>query len=626
MFSRQLCMGCMNPAREEQICPLCGWDRATSQNLPQHLPAGTILAEKYLVGRVLGQGGFGITYLALDINLGIKMAIKEYYPLELVSRAPGNLGISAHSTKMSDFFRYGLEKFLEGAKTLAQFEDHPNIVSVRSFFRANNTAYLAMNYLEGLNLKEYLDRSGGRLPYQQALKILMPVMDALKAVHGVGVLHRDVSPDNIFITGKGRVVLIDFGAARQAVGDRSRSLSVILKPGFTPEEQYRSRGKQGPYTDLYALAATFYRSLTGQMPPESLDRLYEDTLQPPSRLGIAISNSSEEVLLKAMAVRWENRYRSVQDFQQALLASEPAPEVPAGKTGRTQGGKWAEQLFQHILRGLRSFGQGCRSFWQGLPQRIAASLPKRTGVVQKKGAVKTPAPPHDKVSPVPRALPSGNFSRHSALAALIGSGLGFIIYFWNALNSLQIAGVTNINLYVIFFTVVKDNFLAYLSLPVLFLAVYLYESKAITAKPAFFALGAALINMLQFIFGVVSWLMVIALEYYRFQAAEIFFASVNFFVWPLLLALFFFYYYLYLREETSPMAVQVTGNLLTLTGLAVLVSFSIITFNFDWNLNWNLSGFIACAITILPALPFFLQFNFRPRKIGLENSPESRSL
>lgn len=626
MFSRQLCMGCMNPAREEQICPLCGWDRATSQNLPQHLPAGTILAKKYLIGRVLGQGGFGITYLALDINLGLKMAVKEYYPLEMVARAPGNLGISAHSTKMSDFFRYGLEKFLEEAKTLAQFEDHPNIVSVRDFFRANNTAYLAMNYLEGLNLKEYLDRSGGRLLYQQVLKILMPVMDALKVVHGVGVLHRDVSPDNIFITSKGRVVLIDFGAARQAVGDRSRSLSVILKPGFTPEEQYRSRGKQGPYTDLYALAATLYRSLTGQMPPESLDRLYEDTLLPPSQLGVEISDNAEGVLLKAMAVRWENRYRSVQDFQQALLASEPAPEVPARKTRWKQLAKKVEQFFQQIQQGFRSFEQEFRLFWQGLFRQIAARFPKKAKGGKEKSTVEPPVSLPGKVSPAPRALPPVSFPRYSALAALIGSGLGFIIYFWNAMNSLQVAGVTNINLYAIFFTVVKDNFLTYLSLPVLFLVVYLKESKATAVKPALFALAAALINMLQFILGVVSWLMVIALEYYLFQPVEIFFASVNFFVWPLLLSLFFFYYYLYLREETSSTAVQVTGNLLTLTGLAVLVSFSIITFNFDWNLNWNLSGLIACVITILPALPFFLQFNFHSRETRLENSASSPSL
>ena len=208
-----------------------------------------------------------------------------------------------------------------------------------------------------------------------------------------------------------------------------------------------------------------------------------------------------------------------------------------------------------------------------------------------------------KVSPAPRTLPPVSFPRYSALAALIGSGLGFIIYFWNAMNSLQVAGVTNINLYAIFFTVVKDNFLTYLSLPVLFLVVYLKESKATAVKPALFALAAALINMLQFILGVVSWLMVIALEYYLFQPVEIFFASVNFFVWPLLLSLFFFTTtFTYGRNQLHSGAGH--GQPLTLTGLAVLVSFSIITFNFDWNLNWNLSGLIACVITILPALPF----------------------
>ncbi len=315
-----LCMGCMNVKGTSATCPNCGWSETNDALSPQHLKPGTILQGKYLIGRALGQGGFGITYLGFDINLNLKLAIKEYMPQDLASRSAGATQVSVYtSAGYDEQFEYGLNKFLQEARTLAQFEGHPSIVSVRDFFRENETAYIAMSYVEGATLKDYMKESGNKLDVEQAIAIIMPVLDALAEVHAVGILHRDISPDNIFINQKGQVILIDFGAARQAVSEKGRSLSIILKPGFTPEEQYRSQGKQGPWTDIYAVGVTLYSMICGQMPPESLDRLAEDSMSPPSQLGIAISKPVEATLLKAMAVKATDRFQTVREFQNALL-------------------------------------------------------------------------------------------------------------------------------------------------------------------------------------------------------------------------------------------------------------------------------------------------------------------
>lgn len=320
---RNICMGCMGDKGEAEVCPHCGYIEGTPPPNTQYLPPRTILAGKYLLGRGLGHGGFGITYLAYDTVLKRKLAIKEYLPQDCANRGTGQLEVLPFSGEEKEKqFAYGVDKFLEEARTLAQFDGHPNIVGVRDFFTENNTAYLVMNYLSGQNLKDYLRSHDRALSYQQALAIMLPVMDALRTVHAAEVLHRDVSPDNIFLTGNGQVKLIDFGAARQSMGNRS--ISVILKPGYAPEEQYRSRGKQGPWTDVYATAATLYRAITGKVPPESLDRMEQDTLIPPSRMGVQIPAQAEKALLKAMAVRASDRYQSVQEFKDALVgASTP---------------------------------------------------------------------------------------------------------------------------------------------------------------------------------------------------------------------------------------------------------------------------------------------------------------
>ncbi|MTW23223.1 serine/threonine-protein kinase [Allochromatium palmeri] len=310
-------------------CRRCGWASGLD-NPPPALALGTLLDGRYRIGRVLGHGGFGITYLAWDENLHLRLAIKEYLPRDSATRAPDGVSLAVYSGPAAEQFAYGLERFLEEARALARFDQHPGIVTVKSFFRAHGTGYCVMDYVEGLTFKQYLaQQPDGRLAFDQALKLLMPVMDALRAVHKDGLLHRDITPDNIYLTRSGRVKLLDFGAARFAAGEHSRSLSVILKPGYAPEEQYRTRGQQGPWTDVYSLAATLYRAITGQVPPDALDRLESDELMPPSRLGAGIRPEQEAVLLKALAVRAVERFESVEALQRAwkeAASSSSAPE------------------------------------------------------------------------------------------------------------------------------------------------------------------------------------------------------------------------------------------------------------------------------------------------------------
>jgi len=319
MNQENLCYGCMREKGHVQVCPACGWSETNNVDSSLYLTPGTVLSNKYFIGKVLGQGGFGITYLGWDRNLDIRIAIKEYFPQGLVSRVPGENNVHSYTGPTKDQFSFGLDSFLKEAKILARFEHHPNIVTVRDFFKENNTAYMVMSFIEGVTLLDYLKCNGERIPVDRAIEIMLPVLDALKGVHRAGIMHRDISPDNIFIDHEGRVILIDFGAARQEMREKSKSISVILKAGYAPPEQYQSRGRQGPWTDIYAVAATLYRCITGQVPPDSMDRFDDDKLIAPSELGVNIKTALERVILKALSVRSAERFQDIETMQRELL-------------------------------------------------------------------------------------------------------------------------------------------------------------------------------------------------------------------------------------------------------------------------------------------------------------------
>jgi serine/threonine protein kinase len=329
MNPEKICVGCMQSDSGEPLCPVCGAPFDLEPQNPLQMKPRTMLLDQYLIGRALGHGGFGVTYLAWDIGLASRLAVKEYLPHGVAGRAANTTQVMAYSEHTRQEFEFGLERFLEEARTLKKFRNFPGIVSVDTIFRANGTAYLVMEYLDGSTFEDFLKQRGGKVPYETALEIMLPVMRALAAVHGEGILHRDISPDNIYVTSSGKVKLIDFGAARNALGQKSRNLSIILKEGFAPEEQYRSSGVQGPWTDVYATAGTLYHALTGRVPQGALDRQVEDKLQPPSQLGSDIDPRSEVALMRALSVRAHDRFQSMQDFQAALTgtAPEPVPEV-----------------------------------------------------------------------------------------------------------------------------------------------------------------------------------------------------------------------------------------------------------------------------------------------------------
>jgi serine/threonine protein kinase len=326
-----LCPGCFAEKGAVAVCPYCGYDES-ERRTPLVLPHRTVLNGQFIVGKVLGKpGGFGITYLGWDINLATLVAVKEYLPRDYAGRDSDHASVMAHSREDASLFRFGLEQFLQEARTLARF-DHPNVVRTRSFFEQNGTAYLVMDYLQGVNLSEHLASMGGRLNEQQAGEIMLPILDGLQEVHAKGFLHRDIKPQNIYVTSTGRPILLDFGAARQAMGERSRSLSVVLTPGFSPYEQYHRRGEQGPWTDIYALAATYYYLLTGQAPPDAPERVATDELIPLRQLAPIVSTGLESAIMQSLSLEATGRPQDVFIFRDILYgrtvaaaASTPPP-------------------------------------------------------------------------------------------------------------------------------------------------------------------------------------------------------------------------------------------------------------------------------------------------------------
>lgn len=304
----------------------------SSSRSPLALSQGTLLNGQFRVGRVLGVGGFGITYLAFDEVLEIVVAVKEFLPNSIAVRTTGSDTVQPlSSTGEKQDFEFGLERFLHEARTLAKFEDHPNIVRVRTFFEENGTGYLVMNFYEGRTLSEYLAARNGFLPEEEALLITEQVVDGLSAVHEQNILHRDIDPNNVYLADNGTVVLLDFGAARTAVGERTHSMSVVLKRGYAPHEQYHSYGDQGPWTDVYACAATLYRTLTGYKPPEAAARIWEDNLAAPNELVPSLSERTNEAVMRGLAVLPEDRPQTIEEF--ATLLPDPPTDAEPGWVG-----------------------------------------------------------------------------------------------------------------------------------------------------------------------------------------------------------------------------------------------------------------------------------------------------
>lgn len=323
-MANRYCTYCLNPLEREAPCPVCGRSEGAYAPLPHHLPPGTMLLGRYLIGRVLGEGGFGITYIGLDLRLELRVAIKEYFPTDRVTRmSQVSLCVTQLMGAEDDGFQRGKERFLYEARTLARMEKQPEIVTVRDYFEENGTAYIVMEYVEGTTFKSWVKQNGGRIPPEELFSTIEPLFGALDAVHRSGLIHRDISPDNLMLE-NGMVRLLDFGCARESAGG-TKTMTVALKHGFAPVEQYQYKG-QGPWTDVYSLAATIYYCLTGETPPQALDRMCDDELIPPQKLGIPLSEQQERALLRGLGIRPRRRFQSVEEFRAALYAQESPPE------------------------------------------------------------------------------------------------------------------------------------------------------------------------------------------------------------------------------------------------------------------------------------------------------------
>ena len=323
------CLGCFEKIEDDvKTCPYCGYVDGTPPEEAVHMEPGTFLAKRYTIGKVLGYGGFGVTYIGWDAMLEHKVAIKEYLPSDFSTRVPGVSKISIFNGVKNEQFLAGLNKFVDEAKRLSLFQKEEGIVKIYDCIAENDTAYIIMEYLEGETLSDRLKREK-TIPEKEAVEIMMPVMKSLDVVHNEGIIHRDISPDNIFITKDGKVKLIDFGASRFATTAYSRSLTVIIKPGYSAEEQYRSKSDQGPHTDVYSVAATLYKMITGQTPPDALERRAKlenskrDILTEPHKINKKISLVTENAILNALNIRIEDRTPTIRKLISDLTAEEP---------------------------------------------------------------------------------------------------------------------------------------------------------------------------------------------------------------------------------------------------------------------------------------------------------------
>ena len=363
-----ICPNCFHTPYEGGACPRC---RYTATESGMALPYGVVLCGRYILGRLLGAGGFGLTYLALDISDNRVYAIKEYFPTSLAVRDRAGR-MKYGGTGDLRVFEHGRRSFRREAEYLTIFKGEPLIVQVSNLFDANDTVYFVMEYLDGANLKALLRGLGGKLPLSYAVEILVTMTKALQTIHSRGLIHRDISPENIFVTKAGEKKIIDFGATREIGGPSDGA--ILLKPGFAPPEQYSRRGEQGPWTDIYALAASFYLVLSGVKIPDAKERGSGTPLASLESLVPEAGSALSHVVDKALALDAHQRYRSADEFLSALSAEGLGLKKPneSGMTGYL--GKLSNLPYIMIER-----GRGESEKWP-IPQNVDIRIGRQSGM------------------------------------------------------------------------------------------------------------------------------------------------------------------------------------------------------------------------------------------------------
>ena len=314
----KLCMGCMKQIEDHlSTCPYCGFNERTLRQESYYLDPGTVIGGKYIVGRVLSYGGHTVSYLGMDAEKEQKVVVKEYLPSDFSTRSEGEKDVTIYSGDGQEQFEQGLTNFLNEANRIQHLQDGEGIAKVYDCVAENETGYVISEYVEGRTLKEILDE-GKKYSVEEAAAIIRRILQGLSGVHHMDIVHCDISPETIMVTTEGDIKLMDFGATRYVTTANSKSLSIILKRGYAPEEQYRSKGQRGPWTDVYAVGAVMYRMITGLVPQESVERALADELKEPSKLGVPISKSMENALMNALNVYQKDRTQSAEAFLREL--------------------------------------------------------------------------------------------------------------------------------------------------------------------------------------------------------------------------------------------------------------------------------------------------------------------
>lgn len=397
MDDQNRCMRCMSQKDSQQeTCPACGFSEKDFVPEKHHLQPHTILKGQYLVGCALGEGGFGITYIGWDMFLHIPVAIKEYFPSGVVIRDQGQHTVSVFAGKDEESFLQGRSSFFREAQKVARFDNNVGVVSVKNCFLENGTAYIIMEYISGINLGAYAEVHGGKLTFTETLKLLRTPILTLEELHRASTWHRDISPENLMLAKDGKVKLIDFGSAMES--DREKKTRVLMiRAGYSPVEMYSSTGEDGPYSDVYSMAATIYKLITGVTPPPATDRLDNDPLVPPSALGVKdISHAQEAALLKGMAVQVKSRYQTMEEFFDGLYGKNTPAPAPSQHQKRLLIGIAA-------LLVLIMVGVGVQ-LW-----RSSQSLPVGPAPTEAPTALPTEAPtdvPTDVPTEAPTAIPT----------------------------------------------------------------------------------------------------------------------------------------------------------------------------------------------------------------------------
>lgn len=385
--NKKLCESCFYEINSAEACPCCGYNKSEFTPDPMVLPLGTKLNDKIIIGRVMGKGGFGITYLGYDLRMDKIIAVKEYYPNGISYRAPGGTEVSVADAKSAETFESGAEKFYSEAQMVSQFNGNPNIVSVYDYFRANSTVYLIMEFLSGITLKNYVKKHG-RLTDGQALYVMDKIVAALSITHSAGVLHRDISPDNIMICSDGKIKLIDFSAARQILTESSSNLTVVMKPGYTPIEQYTKKGRQGAWTDIYSLGVSIYYALTKIIIDDPYARMDSDEEFEENKH--KINDSLWVILKKCTMINASDRYGSAIDLRKALksvsapltaetieLSAEDLKDEPDEKEEAAARATAAppDDVPATVMGSAYDFPEEIEIFESGAPEESAGSAP-----------------------------------------------------------------------------------------------------------------------------------------------------------------------------------------------------------------------------------------------------------